>query len=340
MLRTNAWVHVFLPALLQEQQNSLLLRALQVAKTTHNVTTTMAQHNVHFHWMGSNKHIATTPANNKALFGHSLATHLQLGLAPQLGLEQQQWYQVTVYFDQRRLTNDALIYRPDPINFPPFYASYIPQTAEAWQSFLKHAAAATADIVLLVTRCSSAYCNAAHVLASASAYNSDVQTMLSKYANNVAFMIRAVSKWPDQVFKQATESMQRNELFAATAVTATRRVAPLIDPQLWRKASFVLLAACNNNADFRTVLQYCGDNVKKDTKTMLRLIKDHAAYINIAAAKLDFEFLVEAVAANYKCLRYLKDFGTAKKVAQALPWHSVAQQCFQKLKREGYWAAS
>ena len=286
-----------------------------------------AQPNVHFRWIGSNKHVATAPVN----FVIPKSTEfLQSWLAPQLGLAPKKWGQVTVYSGKYRLTNDVLLGVPADSSCSDGGMG----TSAAWKSFRQHAKTATQDLVLHVTRCSEADCNAARSLAVIRDYNNaDLQALLKKYANNVAFMVNAVLHWPI-VFKHAPKSMQKNELFAAAAVFSSKDNAPLIDPDLWTKPSFVIRAA-RKKAHTGTVLKYCSNAVKKCHKTMLCLINIDAAYCDDAVVHNDFDLLVKASAMYSMCFWYLKDVETATKVAKALPCGSYAKKYFESMLRLG-----
>ena len=271
---------------------------------------------------------------NSLVFNEALT--LQSWLAPQLGVAPEKWYQVTIYRGEHRLTHDVLLGVPFALCCTYGCAHFMPQVAEAWQSVVQHTKTATADVVLHVTRCSDADCDAVLALATCSgAENAESAALLKKYASNVAFMIHAVVIWP-HVFEQATKSMQKNEFFAAAAVYSSSNNAPLIDPDLWKKASFVVQAA-RNDASASTVLQHCSDVIKKDHETMLSLVKLRAHYCDNSVVKGDFELLVQAVAVNKMCLWYISNAETLAKVADALPSRpDVRVYCQELLKSKRF----
>ena len=300
--------------------------------------------------MGSNAPIASATIDDPLFCNldtvDSLRQRLQTWLAPKLGLQQERWPQVTLYFGAQRITPDVLLgahllHHGDATRSC-YRVSLMPQVNHACRSFMAQLDDATIEnTVLHATKCPNADFNAAALLyayRNGSFNKNCLVPLVKKYGNNVAFMIAAADQWPCSVYELATPVMQKNELFATTAVAALGyKSQPLVCPDLWNKPSFVVRAARNAFYDWsghinefrrstEVVLPFAaliGDAVKADNEAMLRLIRICHSYFSLAAAKNDFDFQCKAVAANWKCLNLL-DKHTADRINTKVP--NPAQQ--------------
>jgi hypothetical protein len=190
--------------------------------------------------------------------------------------------------------------------------SLMPHIGEACQSFVTQLTQeTTADIVVHVTRCSDADCDAplllvrdwrpafySHLLfrnaVELQQKNVTFTDAYYKYCNNVAFMINVMVTKFDS-FSHAPSKMRQNELLAMAALKISYKNAELVSPVLWNKPNFVLKAAALDVAD---LTKYLGPDVQNDPATMLRLIEMNSQYFDAAALKTDFEFQCLAVSAN------------------------------------------
>jgi hypothetical protein len=219
--------------------------------------------NVHFRWMGSNAPIASLKANDPHFeLAAEMAgaktrsikyTHLgwlQRWLAPKLGLRPFNWFQVTLYSGKQRLTHDVLLgaHLLYGVSYD-YRCSLMPHIGQACRSFITQVTkATTTDIVVHVTRCPDADCEAALKL---SCWHTDAK-MWDKYCNNVVYMINAATRF-DYAFCSASLKMRQNELVAIAALNANKGNAQFVSPALWNKPSFVLKAAALG-LDFSTYL--------------------------------------------------------------------------------------
>jgi hypothetical protein len=265
--------------------------------------------NVHFRWLGSNAPIASLKASDPLFYdggkNDDLAS-LRDWLVPKLGLQPKYWYQVTLYFGNRRLTHDVLlgahlhfIYRKIS-----YLHSLMPHIGEANESFVMQLKTTTTNMVVHVTCCSDADCEAAELL------RCSCLDVWDDYCNNVAYIINAVTRF-DDALGSASLKMQQNELVALAALDANVSNAQFVSPALWDKPSFVLKAAALR-LDFST---YLGPAVRGNAATMLSLIKTKAKYFDAATLNTDFEFQCLAVSANPGVLCKL-DTLTQTKVAE------------------------
>ena len=284
---------------------------------------------VHFRWMGSNVLIASLKTDDPLFYSDYPCKQmygLQAWLAPKLGATN--WFQVTLYVGEKRVTHDVLLgahfYYTDKFRHPSscercYRHSLMPPIEEACQSFGMQLTKATTDVVVHVTRCSEADCNAASSLVSNSCRDfndyalwkdAPFTDVWNKYSNNVAYMINAVTRFY-YAFSYASLKMRQNELVAIAALKRADMNAQFVSPALWNMPSFVLKAK-TARGNFSS---YLGPVVRGDAATMLSLIKRRPDYFDAATAKTDFEFQCLAVSANPVVLCYL-DKPTQKKVAE------------------------
>ena len=290
---------------------------------------------VHFRWMGSNVLVASLKTDDLLFYSEypcKQMFHLQAWLAQKLGTTN--WFQVTLYVGEKRVTHDVLLgahlyhAHSSRSHLHPSFCerchrySLMPQIEAACQSFVMHLNKATTDVVVHVTRCSEADCNAALSLVRDScvdfseyalgqdAVNTDVW---NKYSNNVAYMINTVTRF-HSAFSYASLKMRQNELVASAALKRSFFNAQFVRPALWSKPSFVLKATALTRGNFSS---YLGPVVRGDTATMLSLIKTRPEYFDAATAKTDFEFQCLAVCSNPDVLHKL-DEPTQTKVAERI----------------------